>query len=70
MSIRFICGANTQELEGVSGKKLGEVKDQLVDVLNIPSPVQCILGGQSVSDDYELKEGEQIEFVRPAGDKG
>ena len=68
--IRIICGANVQELDGMAGKGLGEIKAQLADVLNIPSPVQAIVGGQSVPDDYVLKEDDQIELVKPAGDKG
>lgn len=68
--IRIICGANAQELDGLAGKRLGEVRSQLTDVLNIPSPVQAIVGGQTVDDDYELREGDQIELVKPAGEKG
>lgn len=67
---RIICGANVQELEDVAGKKLGEIKSQLADVLNIPTPVQAIVGGQTVTDDYELREGDQVELVKPAGEKG
>lgn len=68
--IRTICGANTQDLEGVAGKTLGEIKSQLADVLNIPSPVQSMLNGQTVPDDYVLQEGDVIEMVKPAGEKG
>lgn len=68
--IRVICGANSQELEGVAGKTLGEIKSQLADVLNIPSPVQAMLGGQSINDDRVLEEGDQVELVKPAGEKG
>lgn len=67
---KIICGANAQELDGIAGKTLGEVKSQLADVLNIPSPVQAIVGGQTVNDDYELKEGDTVELVKPAGEKG
>jgi hypothetical protein len=67
---RIICGANVQELEEVAGMKLGEIKSRLTDVLNIPTPVQAIVGGQTVSDDYEIKEGDQVELVKPAGEKG
>lgn len=68
--IRLICGANCQELEGVAGKTLGEIKSQLADVLNIPTPVQAVLGGHSINDDHVLEEGDQVELVKPAGSKG
>ncbi len=68
--VKITCGANTQELDGVAGKTLGEVKGQVSDVLNVPSPVQAIIGGANVGDDYQLKEGDVIELVKPAGDKG
>jgi hypothetical protein len=67
---KIVCGANSQELDGVAGKTLGEIKSQLADVLNIPSPVQAIVGGQNVNDDYVLKEDETVELVKPAGEKG
>lgn len=68
--IKIVCGANSQELEGVEGKTLAEVKTQLQEVLNIPSPVQSMLGGVTVDDDYALKEGDVVELVKPAGTKG
>lgn len=70
MGTSIICGANVQDLEGVGGKSLGEIKGQLADILNIPSPVQAFLGGVTVNDDYILKEGDVIELVKPAGEKG
>ena len=68
--IRFTCGANVQELDGVAGKRLGEVCDQLADVLNVPTPVQVIVGGETVNLDYILREEDQVELVKPAGEKG
>lgn len=70
MSITLTCGANSQELDNVAGQTLGAVKSQLADILNIPTPVQSILGGQTVTDDYVLVEGDSIELIKPAGEKG
>lgn len=68
--ITFICGANTQELEEVAGKTVGEVRSQLADVLNVPNQVRTLVNGQSVEDGHVLQEGDRVELLKPAGEKG
>jgi len=69
MSIKVVCGANTHEGEFV-GMTVGEVRQQLKDVLNIADEAQTSVSGDVVKDDYVLKEGDNLEFIKKAGDKG
>lgn len=68
-TVTVTCGANVQELEVEEGTTIGSLTDQLSDVMNIPSPRQVIVGGQTVNDDHVISPGEQIEIVKPAGVK-
>lgn len=74
--ITVVCGANTQVLEGIDQMSVGELRQRLGDVMNIPSPSQAIIGGRTVNDEtlldltVENAQDIQIEFVKPAGSKG
>jgi len=74
--ISIICGANTQVLEGVEKISVGELRERMTDVMNIPSPAQAIIGGRTVNDEEIIDltgfdtQSVQIEFVKPAGTKG
>lgn len=64
-----VCGANTQVLQ-MAGSTVGDARRRLADVMNIPPSAQALITGNAVPDDYMLREGERLEFVRPAGVKG
>lgn len=68
--VRVVCGANSQELAGLAGKRIAEVRSELTQVLNIPQNAQANISGGHVENDYRLQEGDTLEFVRPAGQKG
>lgn len=74
--ITVVCGANTQVLEGIEQISVGDLRQKLADVMNIPSPSQAIIGGRTVNDDEILNliaedaSDIQIEFVKPVGRKG
>ena len=67
---RLVCGANVQDVEGLVGKPLSAAREMFADVLNIPPEAQIRVGGQPVGNDHVILEGEQFEFVKPAGTKG
>lgn len=52
------------------GKTVGQLKDFISKMHNIPDDAQPYVNFQKVSSDYEIKEGDNITFHRPAGDKG
>jgi hypothetical protein len=54
----------------IAGKAVGEVRQALKEPLNIDPRALALVNGRDVAASYVLKEGEQLEFVRLAGEKG
>ncbi len=67
--IRVSCGANSDEFP-VCGKTVSEVANVLSEILNIDSVTSPLVNGESVEKDYVLKSGDNLEFVKPSGQKG
>ncbi len=55
---------------GIAGKSVGEVRQALKEPLNIDPRALALVNGRDVASSHILKEGEQLEFVRLAGEKG
>ncbi len=68
--VRVVCGANTQELAGLVGKLVADVRLELTEVLNIPQDARSYVSGGNVDSNYQLQESDTLEFVRPSGNKG
>ena len=68
-TIRVTCGASTGAFP-VEGKSVAEVGDFLREVLNVDKLSTGLVNGKEVAGDYELKEGDSLEFMKPAGRKG
>ncbi|MHB8069582.1 MAG: hypothetical protein ACYDIC_16950 [Desulfobaccales bacterium] len=54
----------------IAGKSVGEVRQALKEPLNIDPRALALVNGRDVAAAYVLKEGDQLEFVRLAGEKG
>ena len=54
----------------VAGKAVSEVRQALKEPLNIDPRALALVNGRDVAASYVLKEGDQLEFVRLAGEKG
>ncbi|GIU69012.1 MAG: hypothetical protein KatS3mg002_0248 [Candidatus Woesearchaeota archaeon] len=67
--VRVSCGANRDTFP-VVGKTIRDVITLLTPILNIPAGAEAYVNGQSESYSYILKEGDTLEFIRPAGSKG
>ena len=68
-TIQVSCGANSSDFP-VEGKTVGAVQEFLKEVLNIDRLAEGQVGGAGVNSDYVLKEGDVLEFIKPAGSKG
>ncbi|HBK34253.1 TPA: hypothetical protein DEP34_03725 [Candidatus Uhrbacteria bacterium] len=66
--IRVACGASSGQYP-VAGMTVGNIRQELRDILNIGSEHMPRVNGASVDNDYVLKEEDSLEFVRNAGDK-
>jgi hypothetical protein len=54
----------------IAGKSVSEVRQALKEPLNIDPRALALVNGQDVAASYILREGDQLEFVRLAGEKG
>ncbi len=54
----------------IAGKSVGEVRQSLREPLNIDPRALALVNGRDVPASYILKQGDQLEFVRLAGEKG
>ena len=68
-TVRVICGVHTLEAQ-VAGRTIGDVRGALSQALNISPEAIAVVDGGEVGADHVLEAGEQVEFVRLAGEKG
>lgn len=54
----------------IAGQSVGEVRQALKEPLNIDPRALALVNGRDAPASYVLKEGDQLEFVRLAGEKG
>jgi hypothetical protein len=68
-TITVSCGAATGQFD-VVGRTVKEVGDLLREVLNIDKISTGLVNSRDVSPDTVLKQGDVLEFLKPAGRKG
>ena len=54
----------------IAGKSVSEVRQSLKEPLNIDPRALALVNGRDVAASYILRQGDQLEFVRLAGEKG
>jgi hypothetical protein len=54
----------------IAGKSVSEVRQALREPLNIDPRALALVNGRDVPASYVLKQNDQLEFVRLAGEKG
>jgi hypothetical protein len=68
-TVQISCGASSGRFP-VVGKTVAEVGELLREVLNVSKLSTGLLNGKEVAGDTLLKEGDVLEFLKPAGKKG
>lgn len=68
-SIHVSCGATSGNFP-VVGRTVSAVGEFLREVLNVDKLSTGLVNGKEVSPDYVLKNGDNLEFLKPAGRKG
>jgi hypothetical protein len=68
-TIRVTSGASAGQFP-VVGKSVAEVSEFLREVLNVDKMSTGLVNGREVPGDYVLREGDSLEFLKPAGKKG
>jgi hypothetical protein len=68
-TIHVSCGASSGAFP-VQGKTVREVGEFLREVLNVDRLSTGLVNGKEVDASYVLKNGDRLEFLKPAGRKG
>ncbi len=68
-TIHVSCGASSGNFP-VAGKTVKDVGDFLREVLNVDRLSTGLVNGKEVGADYVLKNGDSLEYLKPAGKKG
>jgi len=68
-AIQVSCGASSGEFP-VCGKTVGAIAEFLREVLNVDRLAEGMVNGDKVEPSYVMKEGDNLEFLKPAGQKG
>jgi len=68
-TIQVTCGASSAKFP-VCGKSIGAVKVYLKEVMNIDTLADGVINGKKASEEYILREGDILEYLKPAGQKG
>jgi hypothetical protein len=66
---KVIYGVNELDLD-LAGKSVRGIWKVLEQVLNIPRDAQVSVNGARVDDEYVVRPGDEIEFLKAAGVKG
>jgi antitoxin (DNA-binding transcriptional repressor) of toxin-antitoxin stability system len=53
-----------------AGRTVGEIRQHMKHVLNIPEDAQSRVNGNLVDGDYVLQDNDTLEFVKVSGQKG
>ena len=73
VQMRVSCGANTVTLEGMKGYTVSQVKERMQEILNVSDDHRIVLiNGRELdmARGYILEGTEDLEFKKPAGNKG
>lgn len=67
--VKIINGVNEISAT-LEGRTVADARAMLAQALNIGTDAVSMVAGQQVADDYQLVEGDELEFVKPSGTKG
>lgn len=67
--VRVLYGVHALEAS-LAGRMVSDVRQALRQALNISAQAVAVVDGQEVGESFVLLAGQQLEFVRLAGEKG
>ena len=69
MNIHIEHGANDIDM-AVAGFPVNKIKNAVAQILSIPDDAIAFVDGEQVENDYVLKAGQRLEFLKESGRKG
>jgi|HubBroStandDraft_6_1064221.scaffolds.fasta_scaffold2329017_2 hypothetical protein len=72
MTIRVQSGANSQEINPTETDvvRIAEIRDRLGIVLNLEETAIAVVDDAEVNDDFVVKDGQTVQFIKRSGSKG
>jgi hypothetical protein len=70
MVVTFTNAGNSLSLPSAVGEKAGAVIPHVRNVMNVNAGATVTINGETVMDNYVFKDGDNILFYKPSGDKG
>ena len=67
--VTFVWGSQCLTLE-IQGMTVGDAWRALREPYNVAPGVNALVNGRLADPEHRLSEGELLEFIRPAGEKG
>jgi hypothetical protein len=67
--VRILYGVHSLEAD-LAGRTVGDIRQALRQALNISPQAVALVDGREVQETFMLLAGQQLEFVRLAGEKG
>jgi hypothetical protein len=68
--VTITCGVNQLPTDRVVNLSIGDIRRKYRDQLNIPQGARAVLNGRQSGDDVQVKDGDELEFVKETGEKG
>ena len=69
-TIKVVCGANSREVALERDFSVKDLREIFSNDLGILKDARTFVSGNQVPSNYVLRPGEQLEFVKPSGQKG
>lgn len=70
MAVTVSSGANSNDLEGLAGKTVCEVRAAFKGIYNIADDAVATLNGNRAGDNDVLRDGDELSFSRQVAQKG
>lgn len=70
MSVSIRHGVNSITLDSAAGKTIGDVRNQVAELLNVPDSAQVRLNNAPSHNEAMIPDHSTVEFVKTAGEKG
>lgn len=68
--VKITYGCSTLDVPA-DGKTIGDVMAELKAALNLAgNETARLAGGGTIGEDFMLSNGQEVEFIKPAGEKG
>lgn len=67
---RVTYGANDEELNIPSGTTVAKIRKSLSEAWKIPADAEALVDGNTVDEDYVIKNSDALEFFKVSGVKG